>query len=108
MGLLAESEPIEELRFHDVFVDHGHRVEIDAEITLHEPPRRLEVRLVADAFTARSSHVIEETDDGSRLTTAVETEYTKRLARLAGPLVTRRAQQQLAADHRALKALLEG
>jgi hypothetical protein len=107
MGLLVESEPLEEGRFRDVFEDHGHRIELEAEVTLLDPPHRLEVHLVASAFAAKSSHVVEEVPAGSRLTSTVETEYTKRLARLAGPLVTRRAQQQLEADHRALKALLE-
>lgn len=107
MGLLVESEPLDERRFRDVFLDHGHRVELEAEITRYEPPRRLEVHLVADAFSARSAHVLEEKGGATRLTTTVETEYTKRLARLAGPLVARRAQQQLEADHRALKELLE-
>jgi hypothetical protein len=107
MGLLVESEPLEERRFRDVFVDHGHRIELEAEITMYEPPRHLEVHLVADAFSARSSHDVEQAGAGTRLTTTVETEYTKRLARIAGPLVTRRAQAQLAADHRALKELLE-
>jgi hypothetical protein len=107
MGLLVESEPLEEGRFRDVFDDHGHRIELEAEVTRSEPPHRLEVHLVANAFAARSSHVVEGIPAGSRLTSTVETEYTKRLARLAGPLVTRRAQQQLEADHRALKALLE-
>jgi hypothetical protein len=107
MGLLVESKPLEERRFFDVFVDHGHRIELEAEITTYQPPRHLEVHLVADSFTARSRHALEATDGGTRLTTTVETEYTKRLARLAGPLVTRRAQAQLEADHRALKALLE-
>jgi uncharacterized protein YndB with AHSA1/START domain len=109
MGLLVESEPLDELRFRDVFDDLGHRVELEAQITRHEPPHRLDVHLVADAFDARSTHVLEDVAaGGTRLTTTVETAYTKRLARLAGPLVTRRAQHQLEADHRALKALLEG
>jgi uncharacterized protein YndB with AHSA1/START domain len=107
MGLLIESEPLGERRFHDVFLDHGQRIELEAQITRYEPPHRLEVHLQADAFAARSTHVLVETSSGSRLTTAVETEYTKRLARLVGPFVARRAQQQLEADHQALKALLE-
>ena len=107
MGLLAESEPLGERRFRDVFVDHGHRIELEAEVIRYEPPHRLEVHLVAAAFSARSAHLVEKRDAGSRLTSSVETEYTKRLARLAGPLVTRRAQQQLEADHHALKVLLE-
>lgn len=107
MGLLVESEPRAARRFRDVFEDHGHRIELDVEITRYEPPRRLEVRLVADAFEARSTHSLEATGGGTRLTSLVETEYTRRLARLAGPLVTRRAQLQLEADHGALKALLE-
>jgi beta-phosphoglucomutase-like phosphatase (HAD superfamily) len=107
MGLLVESEPLSERRFRDVFDDLGHRVELEAEVTRYEPPHRLEVHLLADAFSARSSHMLREADSGTLLTTVVETEYTKRLARLAGPLVTRRAQRQLEADHRALKSLFE-
>jgi uncharacterized protein YndB with AHSA1/START domain len=107
MGLLVESEPLGERRFRDVFDDLGHRIELASEITRYQPPHRLEVELVADAFAARSTHVLEETGGGTRLTTTVETEYTKRLVRLAGPLVARRAQSQLEADHRALKALFE-
>jgi hypothetical protein len=39
--------------------------------------------------------------------TRVETTYTKRLARLAGPLVARRAQRQLERDLATLKELAE-
>jgi beta-phosphoglucomutase-like phosphatase (HAD superfamily) len=107
MGLLVESEPLDERRFRDVFEDHGHRIELEAEVGRCDSPRLLEVRLRADAFAATSTQRLEESGRGTRLTTVVETEYTKRLARLAGPFVTRRAQQQLEADHAALKALIE-
>jgi hypothetical protein len=107
MGVLVESEPLGEGRFRDVFEDHGHRVELEAEVARSEPPRLLEVRLVADAFAAKSVQRLEPSGDGTILTTVVETEYTKRLARLAAPFVTRHAQQQLEADLAALKALVE-
>ena len=107
MGLLVESEPLAEGRFRDVFVDHGQRIELEAEVVEEEPPRLLQVRLEGRVFDATSTQRLEAAGAGTRLTTVVETAYTKRLARLAGPLVARRAQRQLAADHAALKEVVE-
>jgi hypothetical protein len=108
MGLLVESEPLDEGRFRDVFDDRGHRIEIDAEVAERDPPRLLVVRLRASSFEATSTQRLEAVDGGTRLTTVVETTYTKRLARLAGPLVARRAQQQLERDLGRLRELVEG
>lgn len=107
MGVLVESEPIGEGRFRDVFEDHGQRIEIDAEVLERDPPGRLVVRLHANAFEATSTQRLEVAEEGSRLTTRVETTYTKRLVRLAGPLVARRAQRQLEQDLATLKKLVE-
>jgi hypothetical protein len=107
MGVLVESEPLEEGRFRDVFVDHGQRIELEAEVERHEPPCLLVVRLKGNMFEATSTQTLEATPTGTRLTTVVETAYTTRLARLAGPLVARRAQRQLEADLAALKELIE-
>ena len=107
MGVLVESEPLGEGHFRDVFEDHGQRVEIDAEVLERDPPRRLVVRLHASAFEATSTQRLEPVRDGSRLTTQVETTYTKRLVRLVGPLVARRAQRQLEQDLATLKELVE-
>jgi uncharacterized protein YndB with AHSA1/START domain len=107
MGLLVESEPLGEERFRDVFLDHGQRIEIDAQVQRNEPPELLQVRLETAFFVARSTQRLEAIPAGTRLTTVVETDYTKRLARLAGPLVARRAQAQLERDLAALKDLVE-
>ncbi len=108
MGVLVESERLGEGRFRDVFEDHGHRIEIDAAVVERDPPRQLVVRLRGRTFEATSTQRLESVGGGSRLTTRVETTYTKRLARLAGPLVARRAQRQLEQDLQALKELVEG
>jgi carbon monoxide dehydrogenase subunit G len=107
MGVLVESEPLDESHFRDVFVDRGHRIELEAEVVRQEPPSMLQVRLRGAMFEAMSRQRLELTEAGTRLTTVVETEYANRLARLAGPLVTRRAQRQLDADVAALKHLVE-
>ncbi len=107
MGVLVESESLGAGRFRDVFEDHGQRVELEAEVVRSDPPHLVEVRLVADAFAATSVQRLESAGQGTRLTTVVETEFTKRLARLAAPLVTRHAQQQLETDLDALKTLVE-
>lgn len=107
MGALVESEPLGEDAFRDVFVDLGHRVELEAEVAIRRPPHTLQVRLRAKTFEATSTQRLEATDGGTRLTTVVETEYARRLARLAGPFVARRAQSQLESDHATLKELVE-
>jgi uncharacterized protein YndB with AHSA1/START domain len=107
MGLLVESEPLGEDRFRDVFLDHGQRIEIEAQVERSEPPNLLQVRLETAFFVARSTQRLEATANGTRLATVVETEYTKRLARLAGPLVARRAQAQLERDLAELTRIVE-
>lgn len=108
MGALVESEPLDEGRFRDVFEDHGQRIELEAEVERRDSPRLLVVRLRGRAFEATSTQQLEEVGEGTRLSTVVKTEYTSRLARLAAPLLTRRAQRQLEADLTALKELVEG
>jgi carbon monoxide dehydrogenase subunit G len=108
MGALIESEPLGEGRFRDVFEDHGQRIELEAEVERREAPRVLVVLLRGSAFEATSTQRLEEAGAGTRLSTVVETEYTRRLARLAGPIVARHAQRQLEADLAALKELVEG
>jgi len=108
MGALVESERLDESRFRDVFEDHGQRVELEAEVERRDSPRLLVVRLRGSAFEATSTQRLEEAGEGTRLSTVVETEYTSRLARLAAPLLTRRAQRELEADLTALKELVEG
>jgi hypothetical protein len=108
MGALVESEPLDEGRFRDVFEDHGQRIELEAEVERRDSPRLLVVLLRGRTFEATSTQQLEEAGEGTRLSTAVETEYTSRLARLAAPLLTRRAQRELEADLTALKELVEG
>jgi hypothetical protein len=108
MGALVESERLDEGRSRDVFEDHGQRIELEAEVERRDSPRLLVVRLRGRAFEATSTQQLEEVGESTRLSTVVETEYTSRLARLAAPLLTRRAQRELEADLTALKELVEG
>jgi Polyketide cyclase / dehydrase and lipid transport len=107
MGALVESEPLGEGRFRDVFENAGQRIELDAEVLEREAPKVLVVRLRARSFEATSTQRLEPAGVGTWLTARVETTYTKRLARLAGPLVARRAQRQLEQDLATLKGLAE-
>jgi carbon monoxide dehydrogenase subunit G len=108
MGALVESEPLGDGRFRDVFEDHGQRFELEAEVVQREPPRLFVVRLQGRAFEATSTQRLEPSGAGTRLTTAVETRYAKRLMRLAGPLIARHAQAELERDLEMLKQLVEG
>jgi hypothetical protein len=114
MGALQESEPLTQgepglgSRYRDVFVDHGQRVELEAEVVRFEPPRLLEVRLLGDGIEATSSQTLEDLGGRTRLTAVIETEYTKRLLRMMAGAVTRVAQTRLESDLAELKKLVEG
>jgi hypothetical protein len=113
MGALQESEPLTDgapgpgSRYRDVFVDHGQRVELEAEVVRFEPPRLLEVHLLGDGITATSSQTLEAVGEGTRLTAVIETEYTKRLLRIMAGVVTKAAQVRLESDLAELKELVE-
>ena len=113
MGALQESEPLTDgeprvgTRYRDVFVDHGQRIELEAEVVRYEPPRYLQVSLRGDGVQATSSQMLEEAEGGTRLTALIETEYTKRLLRMMAGVVTRHAQQRLESDLAELKRIVE-
>jgi hypothetical protein len=113
MGALTESESLTDgepgvgTRYRDVFVDHGQRIELEAEVIRYEPPAYLEVGLRGDGVAATSSQTLEEIPDGTRLTAVIETEYTKRLLRMMAGVVTRHAQQRLESDLAELKRIAE-
>jgi hypothetical protein len=113
MGALTESEPLTDghagvgSRYRDVFVDHGKRVELEAEVVRYEPPGYLEVRLRGDGVESTSCQTLEETGTGTRLTAVIETEYTKRLLRMVAGVVTRHAQERLESDLENLKRIVE-
>jgi hypothetical protein len=113
MGALRESEPLTDRpaglgsRYRDVFVDHGQRIELEAEVVRYEPPHRLEVDLRGDGVEARSSQSLEAVPNGTRLTAVIETEYRKRLLRMMAGVVTRHAQTRLESDLETLKRLVE-
>jgi hypothetical protein len=113
MGALQESEPLTDgepgvgTRYRDVFVDHGQRIELEADVVRYEPPAYLEVRLRGDGVEATSSQTLEEIPEGTRLVAVIETEYTKRLLRMMAGVVTRHAQQRLESDLAELKRIVE-
>lgn len=113
MGALKESEPLdgarsgEGARWRDVFEEHGHRIELEAEVDEFAPHELLRIRLHGGGFEATSEQRLEEVDGRTRLTTVIETDYTSFGARLLAGVVTRHAQKRLEADLAALKSLVE-
>ena len=57
---LTDGEPGAGTRYRDVFVDHGQRIELEAEVVRYEPPGYLEVSLRGDGVEATSSQRLEE------------------------------------------------
>jgi uncharacterized membrane protein len=94
-------------RFHDVFEDHGHRIEIDAEVVEWKPGERLATRLTSSGFESTARQRLEERDGRTRVEVEIETDYRSRVARIMAGVVTRQAQKQLEADLARLKRLVE-
>jgi uncharacterized membrane protein len=105
---LTDAEPGIGMRFHDVFEDHGHRIEIDAEVVEWKPGERLATRLTSSGFESTARQRLEERDGRTRIEVEIETEYRSRMARIMAGVVTRQAQKQLEADLARLKRLVEG
>ena len=104
---LTDGEPSLGTRFRDVFEDHGHRVELDAEIVEWEPDERVSTRLTSSGFDSTASQRLEDLGGRTRLEVTIETEYKSRFARLMGGVITGHAQKQLETDLERLKRLLE-
>jgi uncharacterized membrane protein len=113
MGALKESEPLGEgppqrgSRWRDIFEDHGHRIELEAELVEYAPHERLRISLHGKGFEATSEQRLEEASGRTRLTTVLETNYRSIAARLVASVVTRHAQKRLEGDLAALKELVE-
>jgi hypothetical protein len=82
------------------------RSEEGFEVTVFEPPSRLEVHGEIGPFRARVSYALEPTGDGTRLTNAVELRSSG-LLRLAAPLATARVKRAVAANLDVLRQVLE-
>jgi uncharacterized protein YndB with AHSA1/START domain len=104
---LDGGEPRVGSRFRDVVVDHGQRTTVDAEIERYEPDDALTARLEAKGFVSRVSYELQELDGRTLVACTLETEFTMRVARLVGPLVTRHAQKALDGSLEKLKRVLQ-
>ncbi len=82
------------------------RSEEGFQVTVFEPPSRLEVQGQLGPFTARVTYVLEPTGGGTRLTNAVEL-GSSGLLMLVAPLATSRVKRAVAANLDTLKQLLE-
>jgi uncharacterized protein YndB with AHSA1/START domain len=113
MGALLETEQLTEgppavgSRWRDVFENLSQRVELEAEVAVYEPPRRLLVKLSSRQVDATSEQLLEANGGRTRLTAVIETEYKTVTARLASGLVAHVAQRQLEEDLATLKGLVE-
>jgi carbon monoxide dehydrogenase subunit G len=75
------------------------------EVTVFEPPRRLEVQGQIGPFRARISYLLEPTGSGTRLRNAVDLGSSGPLP-LVAPLVTSRVKHAVAANLDTLEQLL--
>jgi uncharacterized membrane protein len=84
----------------------GRRIEFAAEITEHEPNRRIKDKITAGPMLVEHSITLEPVEVGTRLTLVAEGE-TGGFFRLAEPIVARIFQRDVEANLANLKDILE-
>lgn len=84
----------------------GRRARSRLEVTAFEPGRELSIRIVEGPVPLTVRHLLEPTEDGTRLTLDAEGEAGG-LLRLAAPLAERAAARQATQDLERLKRLVE-
>jgi uncharacterized protein YndB with AHSA1/START domain len=82
------------------------RSEESLQITIHDPPRQLEVRGQLGPFPSRLIYALDATPDGTRVTNTVELEL-RGPGRLLGRVAVPRVREAVAANLKKLKELLE-
>ena len=76
------------------------------EVTVHNPPRHLEIRGQLGPFPSRLSYVLDAVPEGTRVTNTVELEL-RGPGRLLGRIAVPRVRDAVAANLQKLKELLE-
>jgi hypothetical protein len=82
------------------------RSEEHFEVTVHDPPRQLEIRGQLGPFPSRLSYALDAVPEGTRVTNTVELEL-RGPGRLLGPLALPRVRDAVATNLHKLKELLE-
>lgn len=77
------------------------------EVTVYDPPQRLEVVGQLGSFPSRVSYVLGAIPEGTRVTNPVELEL-RGVSRFLGPVAVPRVRDAVAANLGKLKELLEG
>jgi uncharacterized protein YndB with AHSA1/START domain len=83
------------------------RSEEGFQVTVFEPTSRLEIHGDIGPFTATISYLLAPTNDGTRLTNAVDLESASGALRLTAPLAASKVKTAVAANLDTLKQLLE-
>ena len=92
--------------FTEVRTFMGKRVESELEVTASEPGREFSLRSLSGPVRFSARHLLEPTDDGTRLTLVGDVD-AGRLFGLAGGLVRRAAERRTRADFERLVRRLE-
>ena len=84
----------------------GRKIESDIEITIWEPPQRVDFKFVNGPYPAEVTNTLKPQDEGTLLTARSQGEMGS-FFKLAEGLVVRQLEKQLDANHESLKLLME-
>jgi uncharacterized membrane protein len=85
----------------------GRSIESTVEVTEHAPPERFTVRVLDGPVRFTVAHSFDRLDASTRLRVHAEGESHGLAARMAGPMIARRAKQEFETDFARLKQVLE-
>jgi uncharacterized membrane protein len=93
-------------RIRQVLTVSGQRIDVQLEVTRHDPPRAAEHRFATNGIDVVSAYRLAEARGGTELTQSLEARPTSFGARMLVPVVQPRLERKLAEDLDRLRELL--
>jgi hypothetical protein len=95
-------------RLRQVLDVGGRRIDVELEVTRHEPPQLAESRFSSNGIDVVTAYRLAQADGGTRLTQSLEAKATSFGARLLLPVLQPRLEGKLTEDLERLRGLLAG
>ena len=93
-------------RIRQVLLVGGQRVDVDMEVTRHEPPHRAETRFETNGIAVVTAYRLDPDGSGTRLTQSLEASARSFGARMLLPVVQPRLERKLTEDLERLSGAL--
>ena len=94
-------------RVHQILTIGERRIDVELEITRHEPPREAESQFSTNGIDVVTAYRLDGDGDETKLTQTLEAKATSFAARMLVPIVQPRLERKLTEDLERLRELLQ-